>query len=632
MCGVCGIFEYASGRPADRDVVRAMNDTIAHRGPDGDGYHFDGPLGFGHRRLSIIDVDGGAQPLANEDDTVFITYNGEIYNYRALADELRSLGHTFRTRSDTEVVVHGYEELGDDVVLRLNGIFAFGLWDARKRRLLLARDHFGVKPMYYADCGGRVAFASEIKAILKVPGVDGELTPEAIDAALHYGFVPSPLTLFGPVRKLAPGHRLVVTASGVSQPERYWFGDTELLRGVPERELERLVRERVETAVERQMMSDVPIGALLSGGVDSTAIVTIMARHSERVRTFSVGLQGTTEINELAAARATARRIGTQHEDVEIGMSEYMDFLEPAHWYLEEPCTPSALLTYFVSKLAGRSVKVVLTGQGADEPFGGYARYRGESLGDTYRRLPRFVTGSLVPRTLARLHARTRWQRGAYALGERDPLRRFDRIYEVFAPAERASIVRDDVGAVVADDAIARWRRGLEDLPALDQLLRIDARCALADNLLIFGDKMSMAASVEARVPMLDLDLMRLAESIPASVKMRGHTQKRLLKRALRGIVPDDVLRRPKLGFEVPMKLWMRGKLGRDMRDLLFRSGGVVDTFLRRDAVEDLFRRHNDGEDHWREIFLLVSLEILRNVFVRDAHREVPLPNVANAR
>ncbi len=640
MCGVCGIYNYGSGAPPDRDVVQAMTDSIAHRGPDGEGSYFDGEVGLGHRRLSIIDVTGGKQPLTNEDGSVWITFNGEIYNFKDLVADLEKRGHTFRTRTDTEVIVHGYEEWGDDVVLKLNGIFAFGLWDSRRKRLLVARDHFGVKPMYYADERGRFVFASEVKAILQVPGIDGSFTAEAIDTALRYGFLPAPLTLFGPVKKLAAGHRLVVTPNGAGPQEKYSVADTTLLSGISEEDLARELAHRIETAVERQMMSDVPIGALLSGGVDSTAVVTLMARHSERVRTFTVGLRGSSEIdrvNEVDAARRTAKRLGTQHEDVQVGMTEYMDFLEPSYWHLEEPCTPSALLMYFVCKLARQSVKVVLTGQGADEPFGGYARYVGESYGEMYRRLPRAVTESVVPKLLGASHARLRWRRGAYALAERNPIRRFERIYEVFSPEQRAALFRSDVLPEAGEDVLARWGADIAQMPALDQLLRIDVRCGLADNLLIFGDKMSMAASVESRVPMLDMDLMRFAESIPASVKMRGHKPKRLLKRALARIVPQEVLNGPKLGFEVPLEAWMRDRLGTDMRDLVLRAGGVVDTFMHRDPVEELFRSHRDKRaNRWRQIFLLVQLEALRNVFrnsskVTRAPDTVVLSRVASA-
>ena len=388
MCGICGIYAYGGVTDAesDRRDVQAMMDTLRHRGPDGEGLTQHGPATLGHRRLSIVDVAGGAQPLANEDDTVWVTYNGEIYNFSDLRSELERSGHRFRTRTDTEVLVHGYEVWGDDVVSRLNGIFAFGLWDDRNRRLLLGRDPFGVKPLYYHDDGSELVFASELKALFLRRGIVPEVDEVGLTQCLEYGFVPSPLTLFKGVRKLGPGERLLIDREGVvaedyTEPVRVADpGDREAL--------ESKLRRLIEDAVRRQTMSDVPFGALLSGGIDSTVVVDRLRQLDTTVRTFSIGVRDEPAINELKAAQTTAKRLGTEHREVEIGPGDYASFLERAHWYLEEPCTPSALLTFFVCRLAAESVKVVLTGQGADELFGGYARYRGEYLAHRYQYLP----------------------------------------------------------------------------------------------------------------------------------------------------------------------------------------------------------------------------------------------------
>ena len=624
MCGICGWLSL-DGSPVDRAVVQRMTALLFHRGPDDEGFHFDDGIGLGIRRLSIIDLETGHQPIHNEDQTIWIVLNGEVYNFPELRRELETKGHQFYTHSDTEVIVHAYEEWGADCVLRLNGIFGFAIWDQRQQRLLLARDHFGVKPLYYYYDSERLVFASELKAIMLHPSVSRSIDLEGLNQALTYGFISSPYTLFQGIHKLGPGHRLVVEKGNV-QVERYWHPVPKMIQEWSEHDLVLELRRRLEAAVRRQMISDVPIGALLSGGVDSTAVVTLMSRYSEKVRTFSIGIRDAPEINELAAARAVARRLGTEHAEIEIGAQEYMDFLPTAHWYLEEPCTPSALLTYFVSKLAQGSVKVVLTGQGADELFGGYARYLGEIYGKLYRQLPGVVTHSLVPGALALLPGRLRWKRAAYALIEADPLRRFTRIYEVFSPQERSQLFRPEVfdhlmssNSDVRFDPIQRWAEGLDELDSLDQLLYIDARLMLADNLLIFGDKMAMAASIEARVPMLDLELMEFVESIPARLKLKGRRPKYLLKRALAEWLPAEVLNRRKLGFQVPESQWFRGSMWDFTRELLLNPDSVSTTYLRPKAVERLLQVHQSGRQNlWRQIFNLVSVELLYQVFVKN--------------
>ena len=620
MCGICGVFHFRSDAPVDRVVLERMTDVLQHRGPDGEGLHLDDAVGLGHRRLSIIDVSGGAQPLSNEDGTVWITFNGEIYNFKDLRHELEQLGHVFRTFSDTEVIVHGYEEWGDDVVLRLNGIFAFGLWDIQKRRMLLGRDHFGVKPLYFFARNGKLMFASELKSLFLHPDVEVEPDPEGIEQALTYGFVPSPYTLFREIQKLGPGYRLMASEGGVDI-ERYWRPVPDMLSGQSEADLLEELRKKIDVAVERQMMSDVPVGALLSGGVDSTAIVSLMCRHHQKVRTFSIGVRDEPDSNELAAARETARRLGTQHEEIEIGAEEYMDFLGKSQWHLEEPCTPSALLTYFVCGLAGRSVKVVLTGQGADELFGGYARYLGEGYSALYQRLPDVLTQRLVPELLGLLPGRFRWQRGAYALAEKDPIRRFGRIYEVFSADDQADLFRPEVRARLPERAfnpIRAWAEGLDHLDSLERLLYIDMRCGLADNLLMFGDKMSMAASVEARVPFLDLDLTEFVERIPACIKLKKRRLKYLFKRALEEWMPQDVLTRPKLGFQIPEAKWFQGSMFDYTVDLLLGPDARLGSYLNATVIRKMLNVHRSGRQNlWRHIFSLLSIEMIYRSFVK---------------
>ncbi len=615
MCGICGIYAYGGVTDAesDRRDVQAMMDTLRHRGPDGEGLTQHGPATLGHRRLSIVDVAGGAQPLANEDDTVWVTYNGEIYNFSDLRSELERSGHRFRTRTDTEVLVHGYEVWGDDVVSRLNGIFAFGLWDDRNRRLLLGRDPFGVKPLYYHDDGSELVFASELKALFLRRGIVPEVDEVGLTQCLEYGFVPSPLTLFKGVRKLGPGERLLIDREGVvaedyTEPVRVADpGDREAL--------ESKLRRLIEDAVRRQTMSDVPFGALLSGGIDSTVVVDRLRQLDTTVRTFSIGVRDEPAINELKAAQTTAKRLGTEHREVEIGPEDYASFLERAHWYLEEPCTPSALLTFFVCRMAAESVKVVLTGQGADELFGGYARYRGEYLAHRYQYLPQTVTGSLAG-LLAHLPVSLRLKRGARALTERDPVRRYQKMYEVLdSDAIDAINPAADVGI---SDPIERIAGKMRDPDSLNRLLFLDMRCGLADNLLMFGDKMSMAASVEARVPFLDLELVRTVEAIPGRLKLEGGRPKALMKDVVRSWLPESVLDKKKLGFEIPEAKWFQTSLSPFVRESLLSSDGHLASILDRQAVSKLLDDHAAGRQNlWRQIFALLSIEMVYRQFLR---------------
>jgi len=593
-----------------------MLDAIVHRGPDDAGTYIEDSVALGMRRLSIIDLETGQQPIANEDGSVVIVFNGEIYNFRELRSQLEARGHVFRTHVDTEAIVHAYEEWGDDCVLRLNGIFAFAIWDRAQRRLLLARDHFGVKPLYYSWDGQRLLYASEIKA-MRPWGVPTEVDLEGLDLALTLGYVPSPFTLFRGVRKLAPGHLITFsTQPNCKFEERRYWNFVPTIERRSEADTIAGLRERLERAVERQMMSDVPIGALLSGGIDSTAIVTLMRKFSDDVRTFSIGIKNAPEINELPGARATARRLGTRHTEIEVDASEYIEFLPRAYRFLEEPCTPSSLLTYFVCKLARESVKVVLTGQGADELFAGYPRYLGERYGDTYRRLPSSFTRLLLPVLARRLRAPLRVRRAVDALAEPRPTHRFRRIHEVFSDDERSRILRQECRAVLDAssthfDPTREWSAGLERLNPFEQLLYIDARTSLSDNLLLFGDKMAMATSVEARVPFLDLELAEYAESIPGEQKVRRGRKKYILRRALADWVPEDVLKGRKLGFQIPEVAWFRGPLNRFLDELLTDRQAILPRYLEAERIAELLAAHRSGaRNTWRHLFTVLSVEL----------------------
>jgi asparagine synthase (glutamine-hydrolysing) len=597
-----------------------MLDRMIHRGPDDSGARVGPGCALGMRRLSIIDVEGGHQPISNEDGTVTTVFNGEIYNFRELRAELEGLGHRFATRSDTEVLVHGYEQWGDEFVTRLNGIFGLCVWDEPRRRLLLARDHFGVKPLYFVRTP-RFAFASEVKPLLALNGVTAVTDLESLDLFLSWRFVPSPHTMFQGIRRLPPGHRLVLDARG-ARIERYFPAPAGPLPERSRDEWIELLRSRLERAVHRQMVSDVPIGALLSGGADSAAIVALMRRHaSGKVRTFSVGFEDGGSANELADARATATLYETDHQEVLLGHVDYARSLEETIRYLEEPlCTPSALPMLHVCRLARQSVKVVLTGQGADEPHAGYARYLAERYGGPWRSLPWPVQRAL--RAAIDLLPRTeQLKRAARSLGIPDPARRFAEEHAVFEDATRERLWRPELrpaGGEATADVMARWLEGLAGRDPLQQLTFLDARTSLSDDLLLYGDKMSMATSVEARVPFLDPEYMEVAEALPSDLRIRGRTRKYAHRLSIAGFVPQEILERPKRGFEAPIDRWFRSELSGYVRETLLAAGSACRAHFDERALEALLREHVEGRrDRQRQLYALLVFELWHREFVR---------------
>lgn len=618
MCGICGMYNYRSGAPIDEALLRRMVATLVHRGPDDEGMHVEGALGVGMRRLSIIDLARGHQPMSNEDDTCWTVFNGEIYNFPELRRQLERKGHTFRTHSDTETIVHAYEEWGLAAFERLNGMFGLAIWDSRRRRLVLARDHFGVKPVYFRDDGSGLAFGSEVKALLADETVPREVDDVALDLYLTFRFIPSPRTLMAGIRKLPPGHLLACDETG-STIERFFRRPPEPV-SAGEDELIRELQARLKAAVKRQMISDVPIGALLSGGVDSTTVCTLMREESsEPVHTFTVGFAEEGTFNELEYARETARRLGTDHHEIVLTSDDYAGFWPKAMYHLEEPVvTPSALPMYFVSKLAREHVKVVLTGQGADEPWAGYRRYEGERLAESYGRVPAFFRKYML-RPMAEALPRTEaLKRAVRSLDERDPAQRFAKVYAVFSEAQKGELYAADRTAADVAAVVGAWQRDVADLDGLAQMTYVDARLSLPDDLLLYGDKMSMAVSLEARVPMLDVELMAFVESLPSDLRLRGRTHKYLYRKAVAGWLPPDVLARPKRGFETPMDRW----LGRDFqeyaRELWFTPQSLCGERFKRDYLERLLSEHASGRaDHQRQLFLLLSLEIWQRLFIK---------------
>jgi len=623
MCGIVGWYSSQEVQDA-RVLLKRMLSALAHRGPDDEGLYFQGPIALGIRRLSIIDVQGGHQPISNEDRTIWVGLNGEIYNFQELRRELEAEGHVFATRTDTEVIVHAYEEWSDDCIRHLNGIFGLVIWDSLRCRLLMARDHFGVKPLYYFDDGKRLIWASEIKAILVDSSIPRKVDLEALDLYLTLRFVPSPWTMFDRIRKLPPGHVLIKDATGC-KVTRYFTAEIAINHKLSERDWIALLQERLETAVRRQMMSDVPIGALLSGGIDSGVVVAIMSKLIDHpVRTFTVGFEGSHEINELEEARKTAALLETAHEDILLTCLDCRQLLEKAIWHLDEPiANDSALAMYAVCELARKHVKVVLTGQGADEPFAGYTRHLGERYSGLFRLLPRPLRQHLVRPLVDSLLGLDRLKRAARSLGIEDVSERFAQVYAVFSSSMKAALWRP--GMVNPNDSgrvrgvIEYWRQGIESLNSMIQMSYVDARLSLSDELLMYGDKMSMAASIEARVPVLDLDYMQAVESLPASMRIRGLTQKYIHKKVVAKWLPPEIINRRKHGFSTPLRHWFRSELSGYVRTALLSESSVCPMFFRREAIEALIREDISGREvNWLRLLTLLVFELWHRRFICD--------------
>jgi len=623
MCGICGSFNF-NGTPVDRELIDKMASLIQHRGPDGSGRFCSGPVGLGHRRLSIIDLSGGAQPIGNEDGSLQVVFNGEIYNFVELRKELKEKGHQFTTESDTEVIVHGYEEWGDDCVSRFNGIFAFALWDANRRRLLLARDHLGVKPLYYVKIGGSLFFSSEIKAFLAVPGCPREVDLKALGELFALRYVPSPDTLFRDIKKLPPAHCMVADASGFTI-KRYWNWVPRESTKVKESELIEAYQELLEDAVRLQMRSDVPVGLFLSSGIDSGALLAMMSRHSDRpIHTFTIGFEEGETSNETDDARKMAQDFGADHEEMIVGPRDYQDYYERYLWDLEEPVgNESAAAFYFVSLIASKKVKVALTGQGADEPWAGYNRYIGIKLSEYYKQLPRTVTQRMIRPMITRFAKDERLRRGVVALDEPDTLSRMVKIYSFYNAQMKAQLFQPWVRAQVSEDgqdaraALNRLHSDVENLDSLTQMLYIDTRANLPDDLLMVSDKTSMANSVESRVPYLDYRLVEFIETLPPHMKLRGFHGKYLHKKALRKWLPDRIIQQKKKGFANPVHSWLRKSMKHYVNDCLLSPTAAVRRYFDQRYIKQLVDDHEAGRQNYlRHIYLLISFELWHQKFI----------------
>ncbi len=611
MCGISGQYGYARHLDLDAAVLAARAELIRHRGPDSDGTFVDGSLGFGFRRLAIIDVDGGTQPIVDDATGCAIEFNGEIYNYRELRAELEVRGHRFSTSSDTEVILRGYLEWGDDVVHHLNGIFGVAIWDPRSRRLLLARDHFGVKPLYWSDLGGVLRFGSEMRTILDDPAVERRLDPDAVRLLLHFGYLPSPHTLIDGVHKLGPGHLLTCDAEGV-RVRRYDTRIATIDHSIDERRAVAEYTELFDAAVTRQMVSDVEVGCLLSGGVDSGMVLSVAsAASSSPIQTFTVGFGDDFDHDESADAAETARHFGARHHDLRVTVDDVEALLHECLWHVEEPVLSQSTFAYqLMTREVRDHVKVVLTGQGADEPWAGYDRY----LGERYGARARWLFGSTAASAVAgRFGGAERFRRATESLGLADPVDRFTAIHTVFEPRLVDELGGPGLARATIDprDVVRRWQEPVAHLDEFSQLLHIDTRLSLADDLLLYGDKLSMSNSVEARVPILDRELMAYVESLPPQMKLRRRTAKYVHKQAAEHFLPKEFVYRQKRGFATPIDRWFASELVPLLERTVLRPDSVCAEMLDPTAIRRLVDDHRSGRrNHRRQLTTLVSLEI----------------------
>jgi asparagine synthase (glutamine-hydrolysing) len=621
MCGIAGIYNISSKDRIDQVTLKTMCDSISHRGPDGEGQFIDeeNHIGLGHRRLSIIDLSSGGQPMSDPSEMVWLVFNGEIYNYLDLKNELIQKGYKFRTTSDTEVIIHMYREYGESAFVRLNGIFAFAIFDKIKKTLILSRDHFGVKPLYYTFQKGDLIFGSEIKTILKNRKFKKELDFEALNTFLTFRYNPSPQTLFKGLKKLPPGSYLKIDADGRLEIKSFDQPNPKTNTTISQADAIHQYQGLLENAVRRQMMSDVPVGLLLSGGVDSAVIAHLMqSSNAQKIKTFSIGFEGTGDYNELSDARRTATLIGSEHYEKTIGQKEYLDFFYKSFYFTEEPIAEMTIpALYYVSELASKHVKVVLAGQGADEPLAGYKRYFGEQQISKYSKLLNLIPLNHIAQILPRSE---RLKRAAYASQFSDELNRFLAIYTIFNPDQKLKLMKENVAPKLNDvnlSLVENFYKNTNQLSdSLSKILYIDTRMSLSDNLLLFGDKMSMANSIEMRVPFLDIELVNFLETLPSSMKLKGGVHKLIHKKAVKKWLPDEIIYRKKRGFSTPMDQWLQNDFSKVAKELFNDHESACRRYFNLDYINSMLDSHHKKQENYqRHIFALLSFEIWHKSF-----------------
>jgi asparagine synthase (glutamine-hydrolysing) len=631
MCGIAGILEFGEKSKVDAGVLRRMCDAIAHRGPDDDGFFVHGKVGLGMRRLSIVDLATGHQPISNEDGSITIVFNGEIYNHRSLRETLIARGHTYRTQSDTETIVHLYEEYGKDCVQHLRGMFAFAIWDANRKSLFIARDRLGIKPLYYRLTANNFLFGSEIKVLLAYPGGRPEFNRSVLPEFLAFGYLSGEETFYDGVAKLLPGHWLELNERRDLRIEQYW--DLPLTRGAEQHDENYYVksyRELLEGAVSSHLMSDVPLGVFLSGGLDSSAVAALMTKiRREPIETFSVGYTEAA-YSELPYARTVAQHLNSVHHEVFVSRQDFFGALPKLIWHEDEPIVwPSSVSLFFVAELARDRVKVVLTGEGSDETLGGYSRYAFTLKNMAFDRAYR----GLVPRALRRgirdsiatsnwigAGARRKLSHTFLGLdGESWDSFYFDNFFSAFNQRDQKELLTEELSHEIEAGSAYRnvlqyWEQSSSAAELLQRLLYTDIKTYLVE-LLMKQDNMSMAASIESRVPFLDHVLVEWAMRVPASIQIHGSAGKRILKKAVEDLLPHSIVYRPKLGFPTPWSGWLAGAQLDDIERLLLEPRSMNRGFFRKPAVEKLFREHRARHrDHHDRIWRLLNLELWHRV------------------
>jgi len=615
MCGIAGQYNFIRREPVEPDTIRRMTESIRHRGPDDEGYFFEGAIGLGFRRLSIIDLAGGHQPMSDAEETVWIIFNGEIYNYKELRAELQGKGHQFRTNSDTEVIIHGYKQWGTDVFNHLNGMFGLAIWDVPNQRLVVARDAMGIKLIYYKIDNGKLAFGSEIRPILATQDSKQEVDPIALNLFLRFRYTPSPLTIFQGIRKLAPGTMLVIETGECREKRWYNFTPTPFATPKEDREAARELLELYRGAVKRHLLSDVPVGVLLSGGIDSALLLALMNEQGGPWPAYTIGYGKSFEDDELTDAAETAALLGARHIRVKLDQTEFERSLPEIVECLEEPIATSSIVPmYFVSQRARQDVKVALIGQGPDELFGGYTRHLGVRYGNWWRRLPaglRSMTGFAVNR----LPRNEMLKRGVRSLGNEDRLKRYQDVFSL-APAETIDgLFRDDIlpqrnGRELLD----YWRDLLPQLEHTDELggfQLLEIRCSLPDELLMYADKLSMAHSLEVRVPYLDQTVVEYVQRLGANLKVRKGTRKWLHRQVCQSYLSTRIVNRKKRGFASNVvDEWFHSSLNGALREVLLDESSLMFGLLNPKPVRRLLEGHQSGrQDNHKLLFSLVMFE-----------------------
>ena len=615
MCGICGQFNFARSEPVGPETIRQMAGTIVHRGPDDEGYFVSGQVGLGFRRLSIIDLAGGHQPMSDAEESVWLIFNGEIYNYKELRAELQGKGHQFRTNSDTEVIIHGYKEWGTDVFSHLNGMFGLAVWDVQKERLVLARDAMGIKLVYYRIANGQLTFGSEIRAITATENSKPTVDPLALNLFLRFRYTPSPLTIFDGIRKLAPGTMLIVEDG--QYREEPWYDYTPIPFSDPkdDEEVTHELLQLYRAAVRRHLLSDVPVGILLSGGLDSGLLLALMNEQGGPWPAYTVGYGASFADDELADAKETATLLGARHVCVKLDRAEFERSLPKIVQCLEEPIATSSIVPmYFVSQRARQDVKVALIGQGPDELFGGYTRHVGLRYGNLWRRLPAAFR-SAVGFAVNGLSRNETLKRGAHSLGLDNRLTRYQQVFSLAPATTIDGLFHDDL---LPDgrgyELVNCWRALAPQMEHTDELggfQLLEIRSSLPDELLMYADKLSMAHSLEVRVPYLDRAVVEYVQRLGASFKIRRGTRKWIHRRVCQSYLPPLILRRKKRGFAANVvDEWLRSSAQGQLSDVFLDESSLMFGLLKPERVRKLLSDHRLGrQDNHKLLFSLVMLE-----------------------